>query len=150
MEKIQVKELANKRIIEFLKANTALALATCKDNVPHCANCFYVYDEELNLLIFKSRPGTRHIHEALVNNNVAGTILPDKLEPTKIQGIQFSGYFSEPKDELLQLAKTSYYKRYPFAIAFPGNLWIIELDNIKMTDNSLGFGTKIEWPERVQ
>ena len=135
----------NERITSFLRLNTNLTFATCSNNIPYCANCFYAFDEENNFFVFKSNPETTHIRQGLENNNIAGSIASDKLDRTKIQGIQFSGNFVEPKNELLNLLKTIYYKKYPFAMAFSGTIWAIELTSIKMTDNTLGFGKKIEW-----
>jgi len=48
--------MIDKRIIDFIKAHHLLTLATSKDNTPYCANCFYVYDEKKNWLIFLPRP----------------------------------------------------------------------------------------------
>jgi hypothetical protein len=31
------------------------------------------------------------------------------------------------------------------ALAMPGHIWTIQLTEIKMTDNTLGFGKKIAW-----
>jgi len=138
-------QVINERVIVFLKSCTNLTLATGKNSIPYCANCFYAYDEKQNLLVFKSDRDTNHIKQALENNNVAGTILPDKLEKAKIKGIQFNGKFIEAKDELLESIKKVYYKKYPFARAFAGELWAVEFTFIKMTDNTLGFGKKIEW-----
>lgn len=138
----------SERIIVFLKSNTDFTIATCSNNIPYCANCFYAYDEEQNLIFFKSKIKTKHIRQALENNNVAGSITPDKLDTATIQGIQFNGNFIEPQNELLNRLKKMYYKKYSFAIALPGNLWAIKLSYIKMTDNTLGFGTTIEWSAR--
>lgn len=135
----------NERIISFLRKNTNLTLATSADNVPYCANCFYAYEEQHDLLIFKSSPDTNHIRQALQNRAVAGSITPDKLDAAKIQGVQFHGEFLEPENERLDSLRKTYYKKYPFAMAFPGSIWVIELTAIKMTDNTLGFGKKIEW-----
>lgn len=135
----------NQRIVLFLKQNTNLTIATSKNNIPYCANCFYAYDEDQNFLIIKSDSETNHIRQALQNNNVAGSIIPDRLDPGKIQGIQFRGVFTEPKGDLFELLKKKYYLKYPFALAFSGSIWAIELVYIKMTDNTLGFGKKIEW-----
>lgn len=143
-ETLEIQKV-NERIISFLKQNTNLTIATCLNNIPHCANCFYSYDDERNILVFKSKSETEHIMQALENNLVAGSITPDKLDATKIQGIQFRGKFFEPKNEPLEILKRIYYKKYPFAMAFAGNIWAIELTYIKMTDNTLGFGKKIEW-----
>ena len=138
-------KLVDERIVSFLKGNTNLTLATCSANIPYCADCFYVYEEKRNLLIFKSKPETYHIKQAKENRSVAGSITPDRLNAARIQGIQFCGSFLEPGKELEDPLKKAYYKKYPFALSFPGNIWAIELDYIKMTDNTLGFGNKIEW-----
>ena len=145
MNEVIMRTGVNEKIISFLIQHTVLTLATCFDTVPHCANCFFAYEEEKNLLLFKSKKDTDHIRQGLENKNVSGSILPDKLDSTKIQGIQFNGIFFEPKHELLELLKKTYYKKYPFALAFTGEIWAVELTSIKMTDNTLGFGKKIEW-----
>lgn len=132
-------------ISSFINSQTNLTFCTCIGEIPYCANCFYAWNEKLNALIFKSGDDTRHIQEALKNKNIAGTILPDKLETGKIKGIQFSGMFSEPAGEALTICKETYYKKYPFARVFAGEIWMIQLDKIKMTDNTLGFGKKLLW-----
>lgn len=146
MPKQDVQEWAmQERIISFLRLNTNFTLATSMDNVPHCANCFYAFDPGLNAIVFKSDPQTIHVRQALMNNRVAGSITADKLDRTKIQGIQFLGNFMNPGEKLAETAKKVYYGKFPLALAFSGNIWLIELAYVKMTDNTLGFGTKIEW-----
>ncbi|MCX6311197.1 MAG: hypothetical protein NT084_06110 [Bacteroidetes bacterium] len=137
-------------ISSFINSQTNLTYCTCIGDVPHCANCFFAWNEELNALIFKSDNTTRHIQEALKNNHVAGTILPDKLEKGKIKGIQFSGTFLIPTAENLNIAKESYYNKYPFARVIPGEIWAILLEEIKMTDNTLGFGKKLLWERKKE
>lgn len=132
-------------IVSFLQSATNLTVCTCSNEIPHCANCFYAWNEKMNVLIFKSYEETRHIQEALKNNQVAGTILPDKLEKAKIKGIQFSGKFVKPIGESLTISKETYYKKYPFARVFPGEFYEVLLEKIKMTDNTLGFGKKLLW-----
>ena len=145
MNEVKEKNEIDERILAFLAAHTNLTLAVSENDHPYCANCFYAYAEKKNLLIFKSSTETNHIVIALRNNLVAGTITPDKLNKTRIQGIQFTGKISKATGEYLTVAKNVYYKKYPFALAFAGELWIIELNFLKFTDNKLGFGKKIEW-----
>jgi uncharacterized protein YhbP (UPF0306 family) len=38
-----------------------------------------------------------------------------------------------------------YHKKNPAGLAVRGDIWIVKIDNIKMTDNTLGFGKKITW-----
>ena len=140
----------DKKISAFIKAQTALTIATSVDSIPYCATCFYAYLEEENLLVFKSDAETRHISDALINNNVAGSILVDKTEIGKIKGIQFNGTFLSPKDALLKDAQKAYYFKYPYAAAMKGDLWVIELTSVKFTDNTLGFGKKLIWEKIIE
>ncbi|HLG34588.1 MAG TPA: hypothetical protein VI757_06865 [Bacteroidia bacterium] len=135
----------DERIISFLHAHTNLTIAVSENNIPYCANCFYAYSEKENLLIFKSKLETNHIRIALNNYYVSGTIVPDSLDKTRIQGIQFTALFIQPAMKVLTLARKIYYKKYPFAVGISGNIWAIELRTIKFTDNRLGFGKRLEW-----
>lgn len=137
--------LLDNAILSFIQSQSVLTIATCVQGIPSCATCFYVFSEKYNALIFKSNRDTKHILEALQNNNVAGTIVPDKSEVGKIKGVQFSGSFTEPTGHLLDELKNTYYKKFPFAVAFKGDLWMIELTSVKFTDNTLGFGKKLRW-----
>ena len=144
------KNEIDERILSFLSEHTNLTLAVSENDHPYCANCFYSFSKKRNLLIFKSNPETTHITIALKNDKVAGTITPDKLDKTRIQGIQFIGKILHAKGDNLITAKNSYYKKYPFAIAFSGELWVIELHSIKFTDNKLGFGKKLGWKKIIE
>ncbi len=135
----------DEKIQSFLDGQKNLSFCTAVDNAPHCANCFYTYLSEGDFLIFKSDKNTKHIVNALSNNKVAGTILPDVDQIGTLRGIQFIGKFTVLEDELLVLAKKKYYSKYPFALAMGGELWAIQLQHVKMTDNTLGFGKKRIW-----
>lgn len=135
----------DKPILSFLENQTTLTIATCLNNIPYCATCFYTFLEKYNAIAFKSNRDTQHILEAIQNKYVAGTIVPDKSEIGKIKGIQFNGIFVEPTGDLLIEAKKKYYLKYPFAAAFKGELWVVDLTYLKFTDNTLGFGKKMHW-----
>lgn len=130
-------------IRQFILNNKVFTLATSVNNKPYCASCFYAYDEENKLLIFSSEAHTKHVKDAIVNKSVSGTINTENKTVAKIQGIQFLGEFIEPTDSssFYQI----YYKRFPFAKAKPAPIWAVKLNWIKMTDNTLGFGKKLEW-----
>lgn len=133
------------RIIKFFRKHHVLTIATCIENEPWCANCFYVYLEEENSLVFTSGPDTRHGQEFLKNQIVAGTVVLETMIIGKIRGIQFQGVISEASGELLTLSKRDYLKRFPVAALMDTNLWIVKLTLIKMTDNRFGFGKKVIW-----
>ena len=133
------------RIIEFLKKHHVLTLATSNQNIPYCANCFYVYSEEKNMLIFTSDYETKHVKDLKQQDIVAGSIVLETSVIGKIQGVQFQGKIFEPKDELLEIAKKKYLGRFPIAMLMKTTLWVVDLTFLKFTDNRLGFGKKIIW-----
>ena len=103
------------KIAEYISQNKVLTLATSVNDIPYCANCYYAYDKETQVLIFLSNDSTFHIKEAIKNNLVAGTIQNGVTEVSKIQGIQFKGNFIEPVNNQIQEFYDIYYKNFPFA-----------------------------------
>jgi len=133
------------KVIKFFRKHHVLTIATAVESEPWCANCFYVYLEEENALVFTTDMDTRHGQEFIKNPLVAGSVVLETMVIGKIRGIQFQGIISEPKDEKLKKAKSAYLKRFPVALLMETHLWIVNLTHIKMTDNRLGFGKKIIW-----
>lgn len=146
---VKDSNIMDEEIISFLRLQTNMTIAVAENNFPYCANCFYAFYKNENLLVFKSKPETIHVTIALKNRNVAGTIIPDSLNKSRIQGIQFTGYFLKPERKLFSSAKNTYYKKFPFAMVIPGELWAIELLTIKFTDSKAGFGKKMEWKREI-
>ena len=137
--------MIDSKIIEFFRKHHVLTIATTVENEPWCANCFYVYLEEENSLVFTTDPDTRHGKEFLINQLVAGSVVLETIVVGKIQGIQFQGIVSEPEQNLLSKAKWAYLKKFPMAVLMDTHLWVVKLTLIKMTDNRLGFGKKLIW-----
>jgi uncharacterized protein len=104
------------------------------------APCFYLRYGEHSLL-FKSAPESRHMKEISISAEVSGSIYVETREIAAIQGIQFSGRCHPAENKACE----HYNLRFPEAAAFPGIVYEIQLLEIKYTDNSLGFGTKIVW-----
>jgi len=134
-----------KKIAAYISESKVLTIATSINNIPYCANCFYVFDEVNKFLIFLSDEKTRHISEAIQNNRVAGTIDKEVTTVAKIQGLQFIGEFINPTEEQQQGFYKTYYNKFPFAKAKPSPIWGIQINWIKMTDNTLSFGKKLKW-----
>ncbi|PIF06651.1 MAG: hypothetical protein CSA36_00685 [Draconibacterium sp.] len=134
-----------KRIIDFIQEHHVLTLATCANNQPWCANCFYIYLEDENSFVFTSDEHTRHISEVAVNSLVAGSVVLETKTVGKIRGLQFSGKLERAEDKLLAKAKKAYLKRFPYAVLMKTTLWVLTVDYFKMTDNRLGFGKKLIW-----
>jgi len=137
--------MVDSRIIQFFRKHHVLTIATTVEDEPWCANCFYVYLEEENALVFTTDSETRHGKEFVRNPNVAGSVVLETLVIGKIRGIQFQGIVSEPEGELESKAKWAYLKRFPPAALMNTHLWVVKLTLIKMTDNRFGFGKKLLW-----
>lgn len=74
-----------------------------------------------------------------------GTILPDKLNSLLVKGIQYEGIvLSDDYPSILQ-AYYNYHTKHPLALAITGKMWTIQLNLVKMTDSTAGFGKKIIW-----
>lgn len=137
--------LPDKRMVDFLRHHHVLTLATSHDNIPWCCQCFYVYIEQIQGLVFTSDKTTRHILEAQEQPVVAGSIALETKIIGKLQGIQLTGRLIEAQDSLLEQCKSAYLKRFPVAHLMKTTLWFLELSSMKMTDNNLGFGKKLYW-----
>jgi uncharacterized protein len=140
----------NPRIEQFMDRQR-VATFCCVDEAhqPYCFTCFYVLDKEHHLLIFKSGMATTHAQLLMKNPSIAGTIQPEKLNPLAIKGVQFRGKVIFD-DIMRQAAKTLYHKKYLFASTVPGEIWCVQLDSVKMTDNTLHFAKKILWEAGVE
>ena len=128
-----------KTIIEFIKEHHLLSLSTCKDNLPHCANCFYAFKEDKFAFIIASDTSTRHIKELHVNPNFSATIALETTEIGKIRGLQLSGVIQKATT----IEKALYIKTFPYALALNPTLWTLHVEELKFTDNRLGFGKKL-------
>ena len=134
------------KISRFIKKQTCASIC-CVDETgkPYCFSCFYAFNSAAGLLYFKSSVSS--LHAELMNKNpfVAGTILPDKLKKISIKGIQFEAIVLDIQQPLVKRTLGIYMKKYPLALAIPGDIWALQINHIKMTDNTLGFGKKIIW-----
>jgi uncharacterized protein YhbP (UPF0306 family) len=130
----------------FLSSNKVATVCFVDEhNNPYCINCFFVFDEEHNILIFKSSAGTTHQNFIKPMACVSGTILPDALDVLKIKGIQFVGKLVDKQEEESFKLNSKYLKKYPMSLAILGYIWAVKLDYVKFTDNTLGFGNKTIW-----
>lgn len=140
----------NEKIIQFAQKQKVTTIC-CVDQSgkPYCFNCFFSFDGVEKLLYFKSSPESYHAKLMSLKPEVAGTILPDKLNALAIKGIQYSGILLPAADPVAKSAARHYHKKYPFALTIPGEIFSIQLNKVKMTDSSNIFGKKIGW-ERKQ
>lgn len=127
------------KIENFIAKHHLLSLATYGDEL-WCCSLFYAYDSEEISFIVATDTQTLHGSNVVKNHTVAGTVAFETKTVGKIQGIQFKGVMT-----LCDEGKEFYYKAFPYARIMSPTLWTIRLDEIKMTDNTLGFGKKLIW-----
>lgn len=143
MENIQ------QHIAHFI-SNQSLASVCCMgpENELHCFTCYFAYNDKLQLLLFKSSDNSLHTKFLLQNPVLAGTILPDKHNKFYSKGIQFNGRILPLSHPQANDASKFYHKKFPFALTMKGTVYSIRLDRIKMTDNTMGIGTKLIWDRK--
>lgn len=137
--------MIDNRIIDFINQHHVLSLATCNDNKPYSASCFYVYNNTENYFIFLTDLDTKHGSQMLTNNHVSANIVLETEQISKIQGLQITGIVEMLSGNILIKSKIKYLKRFPYAILKQTNLWILKPNYYKLTHNKLGFGKKIIW-----
>jgi len=139
------------KILDFLKKQTAASIS-CVDELfePYSFSCFFAFNNTEKLLYFKSSESASHSRIILKNPKVSGTIMPDKLNKLSIKGIQFTGKVLDRNEPLCADASGNYYSKFPLAIAIPGVIWTIQLNQLKMTNNVLGIFEKLSWQKNQQ
>lgn len=136
----------DKRFGRFIAKHHVLTLATVSsEGMPYVANCFYAYDKVRNRFVFTSDTTTRHGAEMAANGHVALSIVLETRVVGRVEGLQVEGYAVAADEE----AKSVYVKRFPYAAVAPLKLWMVEPKMMKLTDNTLGFGTKLIWQSEV-
>ncbi|MDR2962650.1 MAG: pyridoxamine 5'-phosphate oxidase family protein [Bacteroidales bacterium] len=134
-----------KKIADFIRKHHVLTLATSAENKAWCANCFYAFDTATHSLVFSSDTGTTHAQHALHNSRVAVSIVLETRIVGKIQGLQITGTMILCEGNDLNDAQKIYLKKFPYAALMNTSLWRVHIDYAKLTDNTLGFGTKLIW-----
>jgi uncharacterized protein YhbP (UPF0306 family) len=72
---------------------------------------------------------------------VAASILLETRIVGRIRGLQISGEVRPADEENRRL----YLKRFPYTALADLHLWQLEPHELKLTDNTLGFGKKLIW-----
>ncbi len=74
---------------------------------------------------------------------VAGTVNGQPKTIALIRGVQFKGQIRQLAGEESDVARQAYLRRFPVARMLSAPVWEIRLDELKFTDNTLGFGKKL-------
>jgi len=132
-------------LVRYLKKQHVLSLCCHADGDLWCANCFYVFDEARMAFCLMTEADTRHGALLQVNPQVAGTVNGQPKTVLLIKGVQYRGTIALLDGEAEAQARRRYQTRFPVARKVSAPLWEIRLEEVKMTDNALGFGKKISW-----
>lgn len=130
-------------ITRYLKKQHVLSL--CSGSPVWCANCFYVFDAEKVAFWLMTETTTRHGARMKQEAQVAGTVNGQPKSVLLIKGVQYAGRIALLEGEEEQAARKAYIRRFPVAAKVSAPLWEIKVDELKMTDNALGFGKKLSW-----
>ena len=130
-------------ICRFLSRHHVLTLATAdEEGEAWCSNAFYAFDAERALLIFSSNGATAHAAHMAAHSRVAASVVLETRIVGRVQGCQIRGT-AVPADEK---ARRRYLRRFPYAAAVAEmSVWCVEIEYVKFTDNTLGFGRKLIW-----
>lgn len=132
-------------ICSYLKRQHVLTLCVGDAASLWCASCFYVFDPTSMAFFLMSGIETRHGELMQRFPQVAGTVAGQPKQVARIIGIQFSGDILLLSGEAEQAARARYLRRFPVARAMVAPIWQLRLRQLKMTDNRLGFGKKLNW-----
>lgn len=133
-------------IAKFLADNHVVSIATSAEDRLWGACCFYVFDAEQARLIILTSRKTEHGSMMAAHPQIAGTIAGQPDSITKISGIQFRATAEcLEDDENRKAALSLYYKAHPVARAMKSDVWALNLDTVKFTDNKLVFAQKTYW-----
>lgn len=89
-----------------------------------CANAFYLFDAQKVAFYILTEEKTRHAQMSGPQAAIAGTVNGQPKTVALIRGVR---------------------GRFPVARMLSAPVWEIRLDEIKFTDNTLGFGKKLVW-----
>lgn len=132
-------------ISRWLKKQHVVTYCVTRDGELWCANAFYVYDAERVAFYLLSETDTRHGEMAGRLASVAGTVNGQPKSVALIRGVQYRGELRLLEGPEAEQRRALYCRRFPVARAMPAPVWEIRVDELKFTDNTLGFGKKLSW-----
>ena len=155
-----MNDISIEKIQSLLGECNAMSLATCDDNIPWAASVFFVADDAFNLY-FVSGQSSRHSLNVATNPRVAVTINKDHSDWFSISGLQIEGRVSISPAQERERILALYLSKFPNLSRLRDNpsneqeklivdrllasdFYRIAPRNIRLIDNSMGFGFKTE------
>lgn len=135
-----------KRISNFLSKKYLCSLATVENNQATWSFvCYYVFDKTNQRLIYIANDQTKHAQLMAKNPNVSGTIFTPTKFRSSLQSLQFTGLATKLEGESARIAKDLYKAEHHHPLIDEQSPWEIKLTFVRLTDNSLGLFSKMEW-----
>ena len=132
-------------ISKWLAKQHVVSWCVAKEGELWCANAFYVYDAQRVAFYLLSEETTRHGQMTGQQAPVAGTINGQPKTVALIRCVQFKGEIRLLSGDEADEKRALYVKRFPVARMLSAPVWELRLDELKFTDNTLGFGKKLHW-----
>ena len=132
-------------ISKWLAKQHVVSWCVAKEGELWCANAFYVYDAQRVAFYLLSEETTRHGQMTGQQAPVAGTINGQPKTVALIRGVQFKGEIRLLSGDEAEEKRALYVKRFTVARMLSAPVWELRLDELKFTDNTLGFGKKLHW-----
>ncbi|ELX8380374.1 YhbP family protein [Providencia vermicola] len=136
---------ALQHIQRYLSRQHVFSLFTYHEHDIWPATCYYAFDANQMSLFFMTDPDSRHGQLMRANPRIAGTVSAQTKVVSQIQGIQFIGDVIALDETLLPQARQFYCRRFPVALTAKLPVWRLDLQEVKMVNNKLGFGRKLHW-----
>ena len=130
----------DEKIAKFIDSQHILTLGVNGEDGAYLCSCFYAFLKP-NLIIVAFGDDSYHAKVIQNDSRVFINIALQTKIVGKIQGLQASGFIYLVDNEV---EKNAYISRFIYAKLMNLNLYKIELKWLKFTDNTLGFGKKIE------
>lgn len=135
----KVQTMMDLKILDFIGQNHLLSLSTIDDDGVYVANCYYAFDTENLTFLIKSDKTSKHIQLAQKNPKIGITIAKDHQNLSLLKGLQIKALF---KDASL-MQKEIYYSHFPYAKLIKGDIFALEIQWAKYTDNKLLLNQKL-------
>jgi uncharacterized protein YhbP (UPF0306 family) len=132
-------------ISRWLEKQHVVSWSVAKDGELWAACAFYLYDRENVAFYLLTEETTRHAQMSGPRAVVAGTVNGQPKTVALIRGVQFRGEIRLMEENESAAMRERYYRRFPMARMLPAPLWEVRIDEMKFTDNTLGFGKKMIW-----
>jgi uncharacterized protein YhbP (UPF0306 family) len=130
----------------FLRRNQVLSLSTLSAGGElYTTPLFYAFCEKPLQFFMVSGHCSRHVADIYVNPQVSCCIYTQGRNIVSLQGIQATGFIQPAPDQ--NLAEKLFFRRFfyarPFFVREKNIFMRLDIEYLKFTDNSCGFGTKI-------